>query len=435
MRRVLRSSALLLTALSAVAVSGCGGGSGTTDVLGGEGWRGVHSDSRNSATVQTPGERDLAFDWSRPLGGPAVASPTVASNGQIFLTARTETGCNVFSFQIASERKRWCTRLEPGTTDAAPVVDAVANSYIGDGNEMRSYTEYGQVRWRTPVLGSPVSSQFTGDGNVLVVTHLGQVQVLDPQTGFNVAPPLDLVPVTGDDVPVPAPGEGMDACFYGTDGCPVTSTPAVDLASGRIYVTVFSPGDEAPHIVALTYTGGSDAVLREDWSSDALPTGPSSNPVVSADGATLYVQDRDGALWALDTTDGSARWSHDLGYVPGSGPAVTADGLIVPAGGDEGTLTALRDAGDHAEPVWERPEVAQVGVPALTDDATGYTVVADGDGLALATFDTHTGETVSHAALPGAGGFTVGTAVGPQGQVVTATQLGEVFVFAPRDEQ
>jgi hypothetical protein len=57
-------------------------------------------------------------------------------------------------------------------------------------------------------------------------------------------------------------------------------------------------------------------------------------------------------------------------------------------------------------------------------------VVREGaDGLAMLTFDTGTGETLDRDTLPGAKGFTVGTSVGPKGEVLTPTLLGELFVL------
>jgi hypothetical protein len=104
--------------------------------------------------------------------------------------------------------------------------------------------------------------------------------------------------------------------------------------------------------------------------------------------------------------------------------------LIIPAGAGDGHLLAVQDKGDHAELVWERKDLLQLGVPAQTAGNTGYTVVREGDnGLSLVTFDTRSGETVAQNTLPGAVGFTVGTSVGPNGEVVTPSAIGELFVF------
>lgn len=435
MRRVLRSAATALVATCALVLSGCGAESGTVDVFSAGGWPGMHADARNSDTSSVAGARTISFDWSRPIGGPTATYASIASNGQIFLSAQTAAGCNVFSFQIDSGRKRWCARLAPGVASSTPVVDGAANSYIGEGGAMLSFNEHGQMRWRTPVSGTPRSAQFTGDGNLLVVTQLGQINVLDTQTGRTVAPLYDLIPepsfADGVNVPRPPNDQGLDKCLVGSPECPVANTPAVDLESGKFYLTLWRPGATQASLVALRYHGGTEPRITEEWSTDALPGGSVSSPAISADGTTVYVNDKKGALWAVDAQTGEPRWSYDLGFAAAGGPSVSADGLLIPAGGEGGHLRALRDDGDHAESVWERTDLLQLGVPAQTAGGTGYTVVrdADGPGLAMLTFDTGTGATLDYDVLPGAQGFTVGTSIGPDGQVVTTTLLGELFVL------
>ncbi|WP_430333384.1 PQQ-binding-like beta-propeller repeat protein [Rhodococcus sp. ACT016] len=434
MRRALRSSAAALTAISALLLSGCGGDSGTENVFGAGGWPGMHSDARNSDTSTVAGARSLDFSWSRPIGGPTPTRATVAANGQIFLTSQAEQGCNLLSFQIESGRKRWCNRIGPGAAASSPVVDAVTNVYVGEEGAMTSFNEHGQLRWRTPVTGVPLAAQFTSDGKLLFITHLGQINVLDPQTGFKVAPSYDLIPpasyTQGMNVETVPNDLGLDQCFDGGSPCPVANSPALDLDSGRFVFTFWRPGAEQADLVAMRYTGGDKAKIEPDWSASTLPGGSASSPVLSADGKTVYGNDNAGHLWAVDAQSGALEWSHDLGYRPLGSPSVTADGLIVPAGGEKGRLSALRDRGDHAEVVWERRDLQHLGSPALAAGATGYTVVRDGDnGLALLTFDTTTGDTRDQDTLPGATGFTAGTSIGPNGEVLTPTLIGELFVL------
>ncbi|MFE3293252.1 PQQ-binding-like beta-propeller repeat protein [Rhodococcus sp. NPDC059234] len=433
MRRVLRSAAVSLATISALVVGGCSSDSQVDSIYSTGGWPGMHADARNSDTSPVTGSNSLTFAWSRPLGAPSATAASVSAGGQIFVTTRSESGCNLYSFEIESGRKRWCTRLGPGVAAATPLVDHDTNVYIGEDGAMNSFNEHGQLRWRTVVSGTPMSAQFTADGNVLFVTQFGIVSVLSPQTGKEIVPSYQLIPAPtvdqAQDVPLPPAAQGLDQCFLGSPECPVAHPPAVDLGSGRFYVNVWRPGRPQSEIVAMRY---ADGALSEEWTSDAVIGGSSSSPVLSADGGTLYANDAKGTLWALDTGTGKSRWSHDVGYVAADGPSVTADGLLVPAGGRDGHLLALRDKGDHAELAWERKDVLQLGVPAQTAGGTGFTVVRDGTaGLAVLAFDTGSGETASQTVLPGAAGFTVGTSIGPGGEVLTPTLLGELFVLAP----
>ncbi|MFF0814381.1 PQQ-binding-like beta-propeller repeat protein [Rhodococcus sp. NPDC003318] len=433
MRPVLRSATVALATASALVTAGCGSDSPVPGIYADGGWPAIHSDAHNSGTAAVTGSRSISTAWSRPLGAPVATAASVGATGQIFVTTRSDQGCNLWSFQMDSGRKRWCTRLGPGVAMSTPLVDRATNVYIGEDGAMSSFNEHGQLRWRTVVSGTPVSAQFTGDGNVLFVTHFGVVSVLDPQTGKVVVPSYQLIPAPtvdqAQDVPLPAAAQGLDQCFLGSPDCPVAHAPAIDLKSGRFYLTVWRHGDARAELVAMRYAEGA---LTEEWSTDALPGGAASSPTLSADGSTVYVNDGQNSLWALDAVTGQPRWHHDIGYAAATGPSISGDGLIIPAGGGEGHLLALRDNGDQAEVVWERTDLLNLGVPAQTAGNTAYTVLRDGsDGLAVLTFDTATGETVDEDGLPGARGFTVGTSIGPNGEVLTPTLIGELFVLKP----
>ncbi|QXU52299.1 PQQ-binding-like beta-propeller repeat protein [Rhodococcus sp. LW-XY12] len=432
MRGVLRTAVPALTVV--FALSACGGGAGTDDVLSSGGWPGRHSDARNSNTATAESVDDLAPGWTRPLGGPVGSPAGIAANGQVSVAAATEAGCNLFSFQMDTGRKRWCTRLAPAVTTITPVSDGVANIYVGEDGGLLSFNEHGQRRWRIPVSGSPRSAQFTSDGSLLVVTHFGQVNVVDPQTGQLEAPLFDLVPVPtledGQNLPRLASDHGLPACFGGSEDCPVATTPAVDTATDRVFVTVWRPGSDRSALVALRYTAGDDAVVIEEWSVPDLPGGAVTSPVLSADGSTVYVHDGEGALWALDAETGEARWTHETGRSTALGPAVTEDGLLLLASADgSAPLTALRDGGDSVEVEWERADVTPYGAPAVTADGRAY-VVVDGDrGLAAAVLDLADGATMEEEPLDPATGLPVGTGVGPGGEFVITTLDGDVVVL------
>ncbi|MFD4366445.1 PQQ-binding-like beta-propeller repeat protein [Rhodococcus sp. NPDC058521] len=434
MRRVLRSSVLALAAVTTVALSSCASEPEVIDIFSGGGWPGIHADARNSDTSPVTGSRGISNEWSRPIGGTVAAYASIAASGQTFVTARTEKGCNLFSYQLDSGRKRWCRELGPGAVASTPVVDTVANVYVGDNGAMNSFNEHGQLRWRTPVVGTPISAQFTGDGNLLFITQLGQINVLDTQTGRQVLAPYNLIPppsIDSSGPANPAPDDwGLEACFLGGPECPVANTPAIDLESGKFYFTYFAPGAPQAELVAMRYSGGDNPQITQEWSSDALPGGSASSPDLSADGSVVYANDNEGKMWAVDAETGDPKWSHDIGFAAAGSPSTSADGLLIPAGGSDGHLLALRDLGDHAEVVWERKDLLQLGVPAQTAGDTGYTAVKEGEnGLAMLTFDTQTGETLDQDTLPGAEGFTVGTSIGPGGEVVTPTFIGELFVL------
>ncbi|MFC4375004.1 PQQ-binding-like beta-propeller repeat protein [Nocardia halotolerans] len=420
-----------LAAAGVVALAGCGTDVDDITVGAGKGWPAAHHDGRNGGASPVTGAETMTLSWSRPVGGPIAQPLTIGAEGQLFVT--TSTGnCAIFSYQMRTGRKRFCNPLGPSTIEAPTVVDGVSNVYVGDDGAVNSFNYLGQPRWRTPVAGVPVAIQFTGDGNVLTVTQSGQVDVLSRQTGAREVSTLQLLGepdfLEFPDLTRPASDDGLDDCRTGGPRCAVANTTAVDPETGRFFVTVWEPGKAVASLRAMRYAEGT---LTQEWSADMLAEGSATSPALSADGSTVYIGDNDDRLIAVNAEDGSTRWTYDLGWTPRGGIALVDD-LILPAG-DEGYLMALRDQGERAEPAWERKDLALRGTPAPTAGGVGYTVSAIGGGLNLITFDTATGNTIDSDPLPDATGTTTGTSIGPDGEVVVATRLGEIFAFTPGD--
>ena len=164
--------------------------------------------------------------------------------------------------------------------------------------------------------------------------------------------------------------------------------------------------------------------------------GPLASPVMSADGSTVYVNGRDERLWAINSDDGTAKWSVPLDYLAQTPPSVTPSGLVVAGGGPGAELVAIRDTAEEGEEIWRRDDITPLSTSSLA--GVGYTVVSDGateggdgTGMALAVFDLGDGHTINRYELPGGSGWPVGVSVGQDGRLVTATSDGRVFGFAP----
>ncbi|MEU4341629.1 PQQ-binding-like beta-propeller repeat protein [Nocardia sp. NPDC023852] len=423
-------AAAVLAAVGALALAGCGTDVDDITVGPGKGWPAAYHDGRNGATSPVTGAKKIALSWTRPVGGPIAEAVTLGPDGQLFVTTRLPN-CAIFSFQMATGRKRFCNALEPSAISAPSLVDGMTNVYVGDDSHVNSFNYLGQPRWRTTVAGTPVSVQFTGDGNLLTITQTGQVDVLSRQTGERAVPTVQLLGepdfLDNPNLAWPAAGQGLDECATGGPQCPVANISAVDAATGRFFVTLWQPGKPTAALVALHYAGNK---IQRDWSAELLSGGSATSPALSADGTTVYVGDNSKRLIAVDTSDGRTKWVKSLEWAPRGGISVSSDGLIIPAG-DEGHLLALRDKGDVPEIAWERKDLALRGLPVQTAGSTGYTTAAIGDGLNLITFDTRSGATIDSDILPGAEGTTTGTSIGAKGEVVVATRIGELFVFKP----
>ncbi len=152
-----------------------------------------------------------------------------------------------------------------------------------------------------------------------------------------------------------ASGAEVWSVFHGLE---CDADPTVDPATGKVYLPV---GTSSIKIVGVDADGASL------WNSPALPVfdwqdgGNNRQRAQSAgclahDGLTFYFQtvsaEGDGALYAINTADGSVKWSYataSQGWeIQAASPVVTSNGVIVVGNNDGGTYFALRDDGTNA---------------------------------------------------------------------------------------
>lgn len=416
--------AVLLTGL----LAGCENTDSWVDAKAAQGWSAQYGDAANSSYIRSRGPEALRLEWSRSVKGELAAQVALSSDGRLAVNAQTAGGCSLMVWEADNNaRQRWCTRLVLGGGWSSPLFDGFDNVYVGQPGTILSFPPTQWIRWRQPVIGMPTTPRLLDDGQLLVVTHLGQVLVFDGHRGTVEGTPLDLV--SGVD---PTDSQrGLGDCQPARSRCPVAAAPAFSHEAGLVVLSVWQPGAEAPVLMGLRYHPGEKTLLTQEWTSTAVDRGPLASPVLSADGSTVYVNGRDQKLWALNSADGSAKWSVPLSYLAQTPPSVSPDGLIVAGGGPEAKLTAVRDAGDHGEVAWTRDDV----VPLTTSsraDGVGYAVAREGGhGQTLLVFDTGDGHTLNSYPVPEATGWPVGVSIGHDHRIVTATSDGQVYGFAP----
>ena len=424
-----RFMVLALTALITVVLAGCGDTDSWVVERAASGWPAQYGDAGNSSYAGTAGADTLRPEWTRSVKGDLAPRSRSASGSYLAVNAQTPGGCSLMVWETDNNaRQRWCTRLVQGGGLSSPLFDGFDNLYVGQPGLMQSFPPTQWIRWRKPVIGMPTTPRILGDGQLLVVTHLGQVLVFDAHRGTVVGTPLDLV--AGVD---PTDSQrGLADCPQARSSCPVAAAPAFAPSTGMVVLGLWEPGADAPVLVGLRYRAGQSPLLTREWTSDAVGGGALASPVLSSDGSTVYVNGRDEELWALNTADGEPKWSVPLGYLAQTPPSVSPDGLIVAGGGPGAKLVAVSDAGDHGEVVWTREDVAPLTTTSQAGADVGYTVVPDGEsGQALVVFDPADGHTVNSYPLPEATGWPVGVSVGHDRRVVTATSDGQVYGFAP----
>ena len=427
LRRII---ALATTALVAATLAGCGKTDSWVDAHAASGWSAQYSDAANSSYSPVSGSENLRLEWGRSVKGTLAAQVSLGSGHYLALNGQTEAGCSLMVWETDNRgRQRWCTRLVQGGGFASPLFDGFDNLYIGQPGLVMSYPPTQWVRWRKPVIGMPMTARLLDPGRLLVVTHLGQVLVFDAHRGTVTGTSLDLV--AGVD---PTDSErGLADCRTGGRECPVAAAPAFSAANSTVVLSLWEPGAEKPSLVALRYQPGQTPQLVREWTSDAVGGGPLASPVLSADGATAYVNGRDERLWAINTEDGTAKWSVPLNYLAQTPPSVTPEGLIIAGGGPGSRLTAVRDGAEEGDVVWTRDDVSPLTTSSLA--GLGYVVTRAGDadkpGLALRVFTLGDGNVINTYPLPNATGWPVGVSIGHDRRVVTATSDGQVYGFAP----
>jgi outer membrane protein assembly factor BamB len=428
-----RSIVLASTALITAVLAGCGDTDAWVEAHPSDGWPAQYGDARNSSYEPAPGAEALRLEWTRSVKGDLAAAVALGSGSYLAVNAQTPAGCSLMVWEADNNaRQRWCTRLVQGGGASSPLFDGFDNLYIGQPGAMLSFPPTQWIRWRQPVIGMPTTPRILAPGHLLVVTHLGQVLVFDAQKGIVDGSPVDLV--GGVD---PTDSErGLADCGPARSRCPVAAAPAFASETGIVVLSLWEPNADAPILVGLRYRQGQNPVLSRDWNSDAVGGGPLASPVLSADGSTVYVNGRDEHLWALNSADGTPKWSVPLDYLAQTPPSVSPDGLIVAGGGPGAKLVGVKDAGDRGEVVWTRDDVEPLSTSSQSGADVAYTVARDGNGeepagQALLIFDPGDGRTLNTYPLPEATGWPVGVSIGHDRRVVTATNDGVVYGFAP----
>jgi outer membrane protein assembly factor BamB len=398
----------------------------------------VHADGANTDYSPVEGAADLTLAWHRdftgsvhvgPLEWTINLGPTISPDGRVHLTS-TVDGCHLQALDGATGETLWCsTEVDRYAVSSSTLLDRDGRLFVADGEAMHAFDRDGEVLWEAPIVGVPLSAQFTPEGRLIFITHVGNVHVLDRATGEAVLPTVELTPGATWD-----PATGMAACARGTEDCPAANTLAVDADTGRVFFTYWAPGAAQAGLRAMQYTERPEPALTPLWANDRLPGGSASSPDLSPDGARVYVTDNVDSVHALDADTGEVLWSHPIGYASGGSPSTSPGGLVMPAGGNQSPLLAIRDEGDAGELAWRRDDLLNRGIPTQAAGGKAYATVDAGQRRNdLVVLDTATGAELDREPIPGTSVFSVGTTVGPDGTVYVPTIVGGLNAFRPAD--
>ena len=258
------------------------------------------------------------------VSGPCIAWPTASGPAAGIWDNRNDVvpgHLSLFSPSIAPDDRiflhQWSNTCYAGIDDGAAITEVWAASITGI-----------QICYGDPAL-------YEGQDGLVVVTcgRSGRVAAFDGDTGAAL----------------------WDVWTYqASDG-----SPTIDPDNGNIYCNAGFAGDI--YVIGLDINGGrlwSDVKLQvhEDNSEPNQMERAQSTGCLSHDGATYYFQTvgamANGKLYAIDTSDGSVKWSHPTqslapGEINASCPIVTQNGVLVVGNNHSGQYLALRDDGDH----------------------------------------------------------------------------------------
>ncbi len=218
---------LASTALITGVLAGCGTTDSWVQAHAADGWPAQYGDAANSSYSPVAGATALRLEWRRSVKGDLAAQVALGSGSYLAINAQSAGGCSLMVWETGNfARQRWCTRLVQGDGLSSPLFDGFDNLYIGQPGAMLSFPPTQWIRWRQPVIGMPTTPRILAPGQLLVVTHLGQVLVFDAHKGIVVGTPLDLVA----DVNPTDATRGLADCQPMRPGCPVAAAPAFSSA-------------------------------------------------------------------------------------------------------------------------------------------------------------------------------------------------------------
>src|ERR1700712_2569575 len=191
---VRRVTAAAVAALVTLLSSSCGTTDTWVDAHPANGWSAQYGDAGNSSYAPVDGADALRLDWIRSVKGRVESQVALGSGDYLAINAQTAGGCSLMVWENDNRaRQRWCGRLWQGGGLSSPLFDGFDNLYVGQPGAIMSFPSTQWIRWRNPVIGLPQTPRLLSAGELLVVTHLGQVLVYDAHRGHVVGTALDLV--------------------------------------------------------------------------------------------------------------------------------------------------------------------------------------------------------------------------------------------------
>jgi len=350
------------------------------------GWSTLHRGPANRKLVTgVPLASDFEV-WTALEGASILTAPVMSPDGQtLYVTTGRAVGhANLHAFDLDGTPRwhapAWTSPgegVDPCAVLSSVIVDADGDLYLSDCNQLFAYHGDGRVKWQIDLPGVqagdwvvsedlPVNAfttaAFTREGFVFGVTNFGDVVVVDRQTGRVLSAPYRLpghVPDVSSVMPMPDSmfGDGLldpairDWAWQLLVGgaMPSANTPAVDLATGRIFVAATSTthGRGALYGLDLVRRSDGDEVRVDIEIAFATEMGPGSgsSPSLSPEGDRVYVSDEQGRFYGVDARSGEILWEVET-KAASAAAAVGGDGTIYALQAYGPALIAISPSGE-----------------------------------------------------------------------------------------
>lgn len=348
MRSALALAAFALAALAALACSSPPPAprAGQAPGYAGSAWATLHRDSRNSDFAPLFATGDLRVLWSSLEGATMWVGPTLGADGHVYATSGRGVGtAHLHAFDRdgnlvwESAPMQSLADLDYGAVINAPLVGDDGSVYQADLDQLWAFASDGRVRWVASLRdagaqGHFVTPIFSKEGHVGGITTDG-VLLLFARDDGRLAMPAFALPGVGGPPAIPAP-EGLVAgglhapefiqpmwnLIFGRE-VEVANTPAVHPTSGRIFVTAggATPGSGALYGIDAAPEGAVIAFAFE------MAQGSGTSPAISPDGALVYAAGDDGVMVALDAATGALAWRAEDTAAAAS-PTIGGDGTV-----------------------------------------------------------------------------------------------------------
>jgi outer membrane protein assembly factor BamB len=397
---------------------------GSADVAGWPALQGGREHLGSSGAVIEP---PLKQAWQlRPSGDPRFSMPVIASGLGIAVGTSSVVG-----FDPTSGRTLWTVARKPGPLSPGVLAqppsasEASAGSAGAGGSSFFVYAEgrSGQdaavvaidpedhsQRWRTPLGDLTRSAPQVADGVVYLGCRDGNLYAIDLATGKV----LWKAAAGGQDLDTsPAVAEGRvfivgeeaasgRATLYAFPAKPSNTASVKPLWTYS--PTRFAIGVNSPTVAAGTvYVGLGDLTVRafsaatgkQLWSTPVRGdfSGSSSFAI---DGSSVYAIDREGGVYALDTSEGSRRWDYQFPAFSLQG-APFVSGTTLYAAYDNGLLVAIDMRSGHL--TW-RGELRSQDLGAFAPAGDLLLVASQGAGGGIFAYRHDTSGTVLNVPSP-----------------------------------